>query len=227
LLLSPPLESRKPVPNEEIIDLCMRSNDKLFPILTLEPTLKGITESIELAKKNKGFAKGFKILLGYFPIFPTDRIFSPLYDYAESENLPVMFHTGDTATSDGSLEHSHPMNLDPLANERPELKMVVCHFGNPWISDAAELLYKHPNVHADISGLFVGGAKYSGKYLDYLSRSLSDAIYFIGSSDKVIFGTDYPIESYVDALDLVRKLKIDESDIDRILGKNAQFVFSI
>lgn len=227
LLLSPPLEAGGIVPNEEIIGLCRRSHDKLFPVITVEPTNSSVEKNIKLARENKGYSKAFKILLGYYPVFPDDQVFTPLYEYAESSDMPVMFHTGDTATSDGSLWHAHPMNLDALANIRPNLKIVVCHLGNPWMQDAAELLYKHPNVFADISGLFVGGGKYSEEYLSYLSKAITEAIYFIGEGDKIMFGSDYPIETYSEAIGLTESLQIDKTDVEKILGSNAKFVFSL
>jgi hypothetical protein len=136
-----------------------------------------------------------------------------------------MFHTGDTACHTGSLEHSHPLTLDRLANHRTGLKIIACHFGNPWTQDVGELIYKHPNVYADISGLIVGGSKYSFGYLDSVAEQVTRAIYFAGGAEKVIFGTDYPVSTPALALELVGKLKIDSEDAERILWKNAAKVF--
>ena len=117
---------------------------------------------MRLARAQRGVVRGFKIWLGYRRVFARDEVFDPLYDYAEEHRLPVLFHTGDTASSAGSLVHAHPLTLDEVANEREGLKMVVCHMGNPWIADTAELLYKHSNVFADISGLVVGAGATRG-----------------------------------------------------------------
>jgi uncharacterized protein len=227
LLLSPPLSNGKPLPNPEVISLCNKSKGKLFPVLTVEPTKSSVRAATDLAKKNSGYVRAFKILLGYYDVYPDDEVFSKLYDRAEESGLPVMFHTGDTATPDGSLKHSHPLNIDALANVRPELKIVVCHFGNPWLHDTAELLYKHQNVYADISGMFAGGSKYSEKYLRFLSRSLSEAIYFVGSAEKILFGSDYPVENFADALRLAKSLDVDSDQIDKILAENARQIFSL
>ncbi len=226
LLLSPPLRNGGIVPNSGTIKLCQKSGGKLFPVLTVEPYKPSVDAVVDLARKYEEYAKAFKILLGYYPIYPNDEIFSQLYDFAETQNIPVMFHTGDTATSNGSLQHSHPRNIDPLANSRPNLKIVLCHFGNPWLLDAAELLYKHPNVYADISGLFSTGAKYSQKYIKFLSKTLSEAIYFIGTADKVLFGSDYPVENIAEAIEFAESLELEKSDIDNILGTNAARLFS-
>ena len=227
MLLSPPLRDNTIVRNEAIIRLCSRSRGRLHPVLTVEPGRSAVRECISLAKKQKGEVKGFKVRLGYVPVFPDDGVFSPVYDYAESEGLPVMFHTGDTGISRASLRHAHPLNLDALANARDSLKMVVCHLGNPWIEDAAELVYKHANVYADISGLFAVGAKYSREYAEYLAERVSRAIYFAGRADKFLFGTDYPVETYEAALSFVRQLKLHQEDYDRILRSNAKEVFPI
>jgi hypothetical protein len=227
LLLSPILAKGGPLPNEEIIELCARSHGRLSPIITVEPTARDVDIALQLARDHRRDVKGFKILLGYAKIFPNDPVFDPLYDRAESVSLPVMYHTGDTASAEGSLAHAHPLTLDAVANERERLKIVACHFGNPWIGDVAELIYKHENVYADISGLVVGGSKYIEPYTDWVANRLSEAIYYAGGADKVIFGTDYPVTTYSTALSLVAKLHIDTEDREKILAKNARKVFRL
>lgn len=227
LLLSPPLSTGRPLANERVLELCEESGGKLSPVFTVEPAPAEVEAALTLARRNRAGLKGFKIRLGYLNVFPYDRVYDELYSYAQSEGLPVMFHTGDTATSTGSLEHSHPLNLDRLANQRPGLKIVICHFGNPWIVDVGELIYKHPNVYADISGLVVGGSRYMEGYVNSLADQLTRAIYYAGGAGKVLFGTDYPVSTPSLALELVRRLRIDEADRDAILGDNAGKVFGI
>ena len=38
-------------------------------------------------------------------------------------------------------------------------RFVMCHVGNPWMIDAAEVIYKNMNVWADLSGLMVGDGR--------------------------------------------------------------------
>jgi predicted TIM-barrel fold metal-dependent hydrolase len=227
LLLSPPLQGATILSNDEIITLCKRSGGKLAPVITVEPTTREVKAAIKLADENKGEVKAFKIRLGYVKAGAESPVFSPLYDYAESQRLPVLFHTGDTAFSTGDLARAHPLTLDRLANKREELTIILCHFGNPWFEDAAELIYKHPKVYADISGLATGGGSYAEKYSDWLAKKISEAIYFAGNAEKVIFGTDYPVTKHSDALALVKKLDVDEPDKEKILWQNAQRVFSL
>jgi predicted TIM-barrel fold metal-dependent hydrolase len=226
LLLSPPLQGDAPLPNDKVLALCARSGGMLAPVITVEPSVKEVKAAVKLAEENKKNVKAFKIRLGYVNASAESPVFSRLYDYAESEDLPVLFHTGDTAFSTGDLVHAHPLTLDGLANKREELKIILCHFGSPWFEDVAELIYKHPNVYTDISGLITDGA-YAEKFLEWLARKISEAIYYAGSAEKVIFGTDYPITKQSEAFDLVRRLEVDERDKEKILWQNAERVFGL
>lgn len=227
LLLSPPLKGWLPLPNEEVIRLCRRSGGMLFPVITTEPTKKEVAAAVRLAERNRKDVKAFKVRLGYHRAPSTDPVFDPMYDYAESEGLPVLFHTGDTASSSGDLALSHPLALDLLANRRDELTIVLCHFGNPWFADVAELIYKHQKVYADTSGLSTGGGGYAKKFAVWLARKMSEAIYFAGGAEKVIFGTDYPVTTHSDALALVQMLDVEDPDRERILWRNAKRVFRL
>jgi predicted TIM-barrel fold metal-dependent hydrolase len=113
-----------------------------------------------------------------------------------------------------------------LANKREELTIVLCHFGNPWFEDVAELIYKHANVYTDISGLTTGGA-YAEKYAEWLAKKISEAIYFAAGAEKIIFGTDYPITKHSETLALVKRLEVDERDKEKILHLNAERVFGL
>jgi predicted TIM-barrel fold metal-dependent hydrolase len=227
LLLSPPMSGGRPLPNADVVNQCLRSRDSLFPVFTVEPDRRAVAEAIELAQRSSELVKGFKIWLGYRQVFAEDAVYSSLYDYAEERGLPVLFHTGDTATSTGSLVHSHPLTLDRLANERESLKIVICHLGNPWIVDAAELLYKHANVFADISGLIVGGGSYKDEYVRMIAERISETVYYAGGADKLLFGTDYPVETHANGLSLVSKLKVTQSDREKILWRNASRLYQL
>ena len=226
LLLSPPLNRRTCLPNEEIIKLCRGSGGLLSPAITVDPSVKEVKTAIRLAEENKTVVKAFKIRLGYVRAHADSPVFSPLYRYAESKRLPVLFHTGDTAFSKGDLTLSHPLTLDRLANMREELPIVLCHFGNPWFDDVAELIYKHPNVYADTSGLIIP-SDYSEKYSNWVAKRISEAVYFAGSADKILFGTDYPVSRHSESLDLIQKLDVDDRDKEKILSVNAMRVFHL
>jgi uncharacterized protein len=80
-----------------------------------------------------------------------------------------MIHTGDVFLKTAKVKFSHPLNIDDVAVDNPELKIVMCHLGNPWIIDCQEVLYKNRNVYADISGLIIGNFTPSTE-IHYMSK---------------------------------------------------------
>src|SRR5207253_8483887 len=65
------------------------------------------------------------------------------------------------------------------------------------------------------------------KYVEWLGKKISEAIYFAGGAEKIIFGTDYPVAKHSEALDLVRRLDVEESDKEKILCHKAERVIRL
>lgn len=204
----------------------LKNNDKLYVVATLD-----IKKNIELQLKEiekyiiQGKVKAIKILLGYYQFYPTDKIFHKVYDFCIKHNVPVIFHTGDTILKGAKIKYAHPIHIDDLAADRPNLKIVIAHLGNPWILDAAAVMYKNDNVYGDISGLFMGKA--SQAYSKLLFRKLHDLIAYVGGCDKILYGTDFPLVDSKTYIDFVMDLGLSDSDLEKIFFKNAQRVFNL
>ena len=78
-----------------------------------------------------------------------------------------MIHTGDTFSNNSKVRFAHPLSIDEIAVENPELTIIMCHLGNPWIPDCQEILYKNQNVYADISGLVIEILNYMIKCITF------------------------------------------------------------
>jgi hypothetical protein len=68
--------------------------------------------------------------------------------------------------------------VDDVAVDYPDVKFVICHLGNPWFQDTAEVLYKNDNVYADISGLTLGDFDYD--FERYMVMRVKDMIMYMG-----------------------------------------------
>lgn len=137
---------------------------------------------------------GIKIYLGYYPFYAYDEVYEPVYKIAEEFDVPVVFHTGDTYSERGRLRFSHPLAIDDVAVKHREMKIMMAHFGDPWVLDGAELVYKNSNVYADLSGLVVGAdgdikKLQNTRFFDHLLHALT----FTGQYEKFLFGTDWPL----------------------------------
>ena len=145
--------------------------------------------------KNNSRVAGIKIYAGYYHFDVSDKIYNPAYNIAEKYDIPVVIHTGETFSERGLLVYSHPLCIDRLAVERPDMKIMISHMGAPWAFDACEVTYKNRNVYMDISGLLVGSAEFIAKKAaqPLLTDRYKQALVFLDSYNKVIFGTDWPL----------------------------------
>lgn len=138
---------------------------------------------------------GIKIYLGYYPFYAYDKVYEPVYELAKAYQVPVVFHTGDTYSERGLLKYAHPLTLDEVAVRHREVKFIMAHFGDPWMLDGAEVVYKNSNMFADLSGLIVGDGPEVKRIMNtpHFFNHMKHAIAFCDHYDKFLFGTDWPL----------------------------------
>ncbi|HXU96018.1 MAG TPA: amidohydrolase family protein [Candidatus Nitrosotalea sp.] len=173
----------------------------------------------------EGFVKGLKIYCGYEHYYPYDKRYQKVYDTCVEFGIPVMVHTGDTFSEKGKLKFSHPLNLDEVAVDNPELKIVMCHLGNPWIEDCQEVVYKNDNVYADMSGLAVG--KFDHFFEEIMVEKVAELINYAGEPRYLLYGTDWPISDMGSYINFVSKLKLKKEYRNKLMYQNAKDLFNI
>ncbi|WP_048097039.1 amidohydrolase family protein [Candidatus Nitrosarchaeum limnium] len=172
-----------------------------------------------------GLVKGLKIYSGYEHYYPYDERYQKVYDICVEFGVPAMFHTGDTYSPKGKLRYARPLNLDEVAVDNPELKIVLCHLGNPWIQDAQEVIYKNKNVYADISGLVIGS--FDHFFEKMIKEKVAELINYAGEPKYLLYGTDWPISTMDSYLSFVAKLNIKKEFRDKFMYQNAKDLFKI
>jgi hypothetical protein len=172
-----------------------------------------------------GLVRGLKLYPGYEPFYPHDRRLQVVYDLAEEFSVPVMIHSGDTYSPKGKLKYAHPLEVDEVAVDHPNVNFVICHLGNPWLVDCMEVVYKNPNVYADFSGLVLG--EFTEAFEDYMEEQIEEVIVYAGEPGSFLFGTDWPICSMKSYVAFVRQLKILEASRHAIMYENARRLFRL
>ena len=119
-----------------------------------------------------------------------DPSFFPLYERAQARCMPILFHMGvltmpEPKPGEGiSSAKMQPIMLDTIANEFPDLKMVIAHLGTESHEQAAALARILPNIYVDLSGKVTGWR--SSKSIDFFK----EAFYWQDAHEKVLFGSD-------------------------------------
>jgi hypothetical protein len=177
-----------------------------------------------------------KAYLGYLHFGPEHPNYVPYYEIAARYHLPVIVHTGDNWSTTAKVKYAHPLRMDEVAVDHPEVRFVLAHFGNPWLIDAAEVVFKNPNVWADLSGLFVGDAKQFQELIDAAKvpdsvpglaiSDLKKAIGYVGDYKRFLYGTDWPLAPMGCYRRLI-ELLIPKAHHQEVFRTNAKHVFSL
>lgn len=157
-----------------------------------------------------GVVAALKGYLGYLHFGPEHPNYRRYYELAAKYRVPVMLHTGDTYSPQAKLRFAHPLGVDEAAVDHPDCKFVMCHLGNPWTTDAAEVIYKNMNVWADLSGLMVGDdgafASEEGRAaLAELAHAIRRAIRYSERPNRFLYGTDWPLAPMAAYREFVRE----------------------
>ncbi len=205
------------------------SQGRLLQTSTVDPT-RGVEEvrrAIALWEKVPSLV-ALKLYPGYQHFYPHDRRLDELYEFAHRRGIPVMIHQGDTMNPLGFLKFARPVEVDEVTVRYRDVRFVLCHLGNPWIDEAAEVVFKNENAYADSSGLLANPkVPYFSRMVERSRRRIAAFIEYVGSSDRLLYGSDWPLLSIKTAVSLIDGLKLPVEDRERILGGNARQLYRL
>ncbi|AWM42225.1 Amidohydrolase [Gemmata obscuriglobus] len=178
-----------------------------------------------------GAVVALKGYLGYLHFEPGHPNYRRYYELATRYRVPVMFHTGDTYSPEAKLRYAHPLGVDDVAVDHPDCRFLICHLGNPWMTDAAEVIYKNVNVWADLSGLMIGDDGYlaseEGREAAHeLAQNIRKAIKYSERPNRFVYGTDWPLAPMTAYREFVRTC-VPADNHEQIFLDNARLLFRL
>lgn len=139
-----------------------------------------------------------------------------MYRRAEERGLPVMIHTGTSVFPGARSKYGNPMELDDVAIDFPDLRIVMAHGGRPlYMDEAFFVLRRHRRMWLDVSGIP------PARLLEYFPRLAELA-------DRVLWGTDWPSPGVKDMranIDQFLALPLSDAHKKAILETNALALF--
>ncbi len=199
-------------------------DQRIFPVCAIHPehTSEKDLHVLEQLFKDKS-VYGIKIFPGYHPVYPSDKCYHPFYKLAGSYGIPVIIHTGDTFGSDHFVKYSHPLDIDEIAVTFRKTIFVLAHLGNPWVRDAAELVYKNENVYADLSAFCIGHPQ---KPPRYIAKDILFALDYTNAPEKLVYGSDWPLVD-MGAYITIIKNAVPKKHHRAIFFENANRIFTL
>ena len=135
-----------------------------------------------------------------------------IYELCEQAGLPILMHTGDSR-----YDNSNPNRLLPVLEIYTDLIVVGAHFGGWSIwKEASKKLCGLKNLYVDSSSTFA-----------WLGNDDVKRIIDRYGTDRVLFGTDYPLGSPAEELARFLSLGYSDDENRRMLSENAKKVFRL
>lgn len=185
------------------------AHKEFIGFMTMHADFEDKIQEAERAKKLG--LKGVKIHPDTQKYNMDDKRMYELYDYLQSEEIPLLIHTGDYRYS-----YSHPARLRKLLGEFPRLIAIGAHFGGWSLYDLALEYLKDTNCYLDTSSS-----------LDYIGLKRAKELINIYGAERILYGTDFPMWSPEDELKKFFDIGLDESQNELILYKNAQNILKL
>jgi hypothetical protein len=118
--------------------------------------------------------------------YPSQAEVYPLYERCQALDLPVLIHTGMDPAPLRS-KYGRPAEVDEVANDFPDLRIVCAHMGGVWREEAVGVAQHHENVWLDVCGTeSLLRRDRVGFY-----RRLREDLDILGA-DKLCFASDFP-----------------------------------
>lgn len=203
--------------NEVVAELVGKHPERFIGFAGVDPNKGGgALEDLDRAVKELGL-KGLKLVPFLHELYPNDRKIYPVYEKAAELKIPVLIHTGVSWTPGARLKYSNPLLIDDVAVDFPELKIIIAHFGWPWVWEAATLAMRHPNVYIDTANTYTGTPT---EHMRLLTKLIPASVIERFLADKIIFGSDFPRIEVDKMASAVRRMPLSEEVRRKILGEN-------
>jgi predicted TIM-barrel fold metal-dependent hydrolase len=163
----------------------------------------------------------FHPIMGRFRV--DDPLLRPLWDTIASLGVPVMIDVGTTGMGAGMpggmgsrVSDAHPMAIDNLAADFPNLTIIASHPGWPWLDEMTAVALHKGNVFWELSG-------WAPKYFpESLKRDVRTRL-----RDKIMFGSDHPSLPYKRILDEWSALGYEEDVLEQVFHLNAERILGL
>jgi predicted TIM-barrel fold metal-dependent hydrolase len=199
---------------DEVSAVAEAAPGRIFGAYGCDPYARmAAVRGLEVAVRERGFVAAHIHPYGYnLPLNAAD--WYPFYAKCVELDVPVLVQTGHSAEFMPNAV-ARPMLMDDVALYFPELKIVCCHMGWPWVEEQIALAWKHPNV-------FIATTAHAPRYWDPRFVQFANT----RGQDKVLFGTDWPVITHERAAREIAQLGMRPVPLQKLLRGNALRVFS-
>jgi len=202
-----------------------RTHPELLPFINLDPLMMDAVMTRQKVREAvRQGARGIVLLPGLHGFYGNDRRVWPIYEMAQSFQLPILTQTGDAGPlPPGGRGHwGRPRYFGDVAVSFPKLRLILGHLGKGYESEIAVLTRRYPNVFTETS-MRLTGLNEAGRWTPAEAVTWFRLI----GIDRILLGTKWPLFDSQEDIDTVRKLPLTSEEKRKILGENAKRVLQL
>jgi hypothetical protein len=206
--------------NDYILEAIARYPERLIGFCVIQP-LAGDKALKELERCARNGVKGIGEMRPDVQDFDLkdSSVMRPVIETAVKHNLIFLTHAsepvGHQYFGKGNIT---PEAIYPFILNFPDLKVVCAHWGG-----GLPFYALMPEVAVALSSVYFDTAATPFLYKPQIFKQIAD----IAGSDKILFGSDYPLLSPKRIIDQLESTGLSQEDKAKILGGNAQRLLSI
>jgi predicted TIM-barrel fold metal-dependent hydrolase len=212
------------VSNETVSEL-MNKNPRFIGFASVDPACEDAPRMIERAVKHLGL-KGLKLDPALQQFYPNDKTIAyPVYQVCAELKIPVIIHCGMSWAMVGLEKYAHPLDLEEVAIHFPSLRIIIPHFGWPWINETLMLAMKYNNIYIDTSIIYSGTPKEVLRHV--LANQIGLHVLERSLHYQVVFGSNYPRADIRRSVRGILALEMSASLQEHILHKTASTLLGL
>lgn len=200
--------------NDYLLDAIRRFPDELIGFACIQPLDARDAQELERCLSNGMLGMGELGPDGQKFDIQDKWVLQASAEILEARDLPLLIHSSEPIGHDyDGKGKTHPWKLLKLAQNFPNLKIVMAHWGGglPFY----ELM---PEVREALSNVYYDSAASSFLYRHDVFPVVSRLV----GVDRILWGTDYPLLSQAKFLERVRACGLPPDELEAVLGGNAQ-----
>ena len=206
------------VSNDDINDMAREFPDKIIPFGSLDIS-RGISAALDELERCIAFGfKGIAMEPAYCqqPRHADANVLYPVYARCEKAGLPVVL---TMSFFQGSLDYSNPVAAQHVAQDFPNLQIVLAHACYPWIPQVFNLCLVQKNIWL-LPDLYMLNPDAPG------NRMYGEAMRWL-DGERMLFGTAYPCYNLRQAVQDIDRFGFTEEHKEKFFHHNAEKLLGI
>lgn len=201
------------VSNDDIHDMALEFPDKVIPFGSLDVS-QGISAALDELERCIAFGfKGIAMEPAYCqpPRYADANVLYPIYARCEKAGIPVVL---TMSFFQGNLDYSDPVAAQRVAQDFPELQIILAHACYPWLMHVVNLCVIQKNIWL-LPDLYMLNPDAPG------SDMYGQAMRWL-DGERILFGSAFPCYNLKQAIHDLERFGFSEEHKEKFFYKNAE-----